>query len=111
MPENSNKETRAFEETFYNQVAQEIKNKEINEALWTKALSESGNDKKFAEALYIKFRVQNLKDQYDFSKEKEELDRRSLDKKKLDKTAGKVFLYLFIFLLSFAVIMLMKIAY
>jgi len=59
----SSKEQRKFEEQLYDTVTAEIERNEINKALWTKALADSDNDKQRAQALYIKYRVQKLKDE------------------------------------------------
>lgn len=58
----SSKEQRKFEEQLYDAVTAEIERNEIHKALWTKARADSGNDKQQAQALYIKYRVQKLKD-------------------------------------------------
>ena len=39
---------------YYEQVAEEIENKEINKGIWARAMSESGGDRNKAESLYIK---------------------------------------------------------
>lgn len=59
----SSKEQRKFEEQLYGAVTAEIERNEIHKALWTKALADSDNDKQQAQALYIKYRVQKLKDE------------------------------------------------
>jgi hypothetical protein len=46
---------------YYEQVAEEIENKEINKGIWARATSESGGDRNKAESLYIKYRVRELK--------------------------------------------------
>lgn len=58
----STKEHRRTEEQLYSIVVEEIERNEINKALWAKALSDSDNDKNKTRALYIKYRVQRLKD-------------------------------------------------
>jgi hypothetical protein len=46
---------------YYEQVAEEIENKEINKGIWARAMSESDGDRNKAESLYIKYRVKELK--------------------------------------------------
>lgn len=50
---------------YYDAVAAELKNRQINEGLWARALAESGADDSRARARYIKLRV-------DFLREKEQ---------------------------------------
>lgn len=50
---------RKHEEELFNIVSEEIENEEINQALWTKAVANSGNNKGRTMSLYIKYRVQN----------------------------------------------------
>lgn len=58
----SSKEQRKADEYLYSAVTEEIERNEIHKPLWTKALAGSDNDKQRAQALYIKYRVQKLKD-------------------------------------------------
>lgn len=51
------------EEAYYEMTAAEIKNGNIRSGLWAKALSESLGDEKKAGAIYIKLRVQSMRDE------------------------------------------------
>lgn len=53
---------RKIEEALYEAVSKEIGAGNIKEGLWTKALSESEGDESKASALYIRLRVQAMKD-------------------------------------------------
>lgn len=54
---------RLVEEQLYGHVAQELKRGIRREGLWAKALADSdGNDEK-AKALYLKYRVQSIRDE------------------------------------------------
>ncbi len=59
----SSKEQRKFEEKLYSKVVEEIENNEINKGLWAKALANSDYNDNKTRALYIKYRVQKLKDE------------------------------------------------
>lgn len=54
---------RIVEEQLYDIVAKEIKNGNIREGLWAKALAKSEGDQERANSLYIEYRVQSLKDE------------------------------------------------
>lgn len=68
----STKEQRKTEEYLYSLVTEEIERNEIQKSLWTKALADSDNDKQKTQALYIKYRVQKLKDEIS---DREEIER------------------------------------
>jgi hypothetical protein len=53
---------RVIEDRFYEQVAIEMSNNEINLGTWTRAKANANGDKGKTEALYIKYRVQALHD-------------------------------------------------
>tara|TARA_A100001015_G_scaffold250525_1_gene289001 strand:- start:189 stop:881 length:693 start_codon:yes stop_codon:yes gene_type:complete len=53
---------RLDEEYFYELVAKEVSNNFRKDGLWAKALADSGGDETSAKALYIKYRMQSLKD-------------------------------------------------
>lgn len=55
---------RLAEEQLYETVALEIKNHELREGLWAKALAEAKGDQDQAKGVYIKLRVQSLKDEF-----------------------------------------------
>jgi len=73
----STKEQRKLDEQLYSVVTDEIERNEIYKPLWTKALADSDNDKQRAQALYIKYRVQKLKDEMRFEKEREQANERA----------------------------------
>ncbi len=63
MFNNFSKEQRKKDELLYTVVTEEIERNEIHKALWTKSVADSDNNKERAQALYIKYRVQKLKDE------------------------------------------------
>lgn len=67
----SSKEQRKTEEYLYSIVTEEIESNEIKKPLYVKALADSDNDKQKAQALYIKYRVQKLKDEISDQQEAE----------------------------------------
>jgi len=72
----STKEQRKVEEQLYSSVTEEIERNEIHKPLWTRALANSDNDKQKAQALYIKYRVQKLKDEISDQQELQREQRR-----------------------------------
>ncbi len=101
MSRYSSLKARANEELLYSQVAEEIEKNEINKGLWAKALSESGNIDSSAKALYIKLRVQSLKDEIEFLHESE---RGKISRKNLDNIAKVIFWSITIFLTIYVVL-------
>lgn len=75
----SSKEQRKVEEQLYSAVAEEIDRNEIHKALWTRALADSNNDKQKAQALYIKYRVQKLKDEISDQQEAQKEERKRIE--------------------------------
>ena len=61
---------RLSEEYLYELVAKEISSGVKRDGLWAKALSESGMNEELAKAVYIKLRVQSLKDELVLKNEK-----------------------------------------
>lgn len=59
------------EERLYEQVYEEVSNNQIRTGLWAKALSESYGDEYAAKSIYIKLRVESIKDEL-ISYEKEQ---------------------------------------
>jgi len=53
---------RKFEEKLYNEVAQELHQGKKHDATWAKALATAKGDNGLAQGLYIKYRVQSMKD-------------------------------------------------
>lgn len=49
------------DEKFYTQVSEELKHRPVIPGLWTKAFSESNGNEAQAKALYIRYRVAQLK--------------------------------------------------
>ena len=54
---------RIAEEKLYEIVVEEMKRNEKREGLWAKAIVEANGDRESAQAVYIKLRVQALKDE------------------------------------------------
>lgn len=73
----SSKEQRKTEEQLYAVVVDEIERNEINKALWAKALADSDNDENKTRALYIKYRVQKLKDEISDNQEAQRQQQRA----------------------------------
>lgn len=67
----SSKDQRKYEEELYGIVVNEIERNEINKALWARALSDSDNNENKTRGLYIKYRVQKLKDEISDKREVE----------------------------------------
>src|ERR1017187_7565518 len=64
---------QAGDDEFYDEVARELQEKSLVAGLWTKAFAEMDGDDAKARALYIKYRVANLKDKREaFLKQKRE---------------------------------------
>ena len=58
-----------LEEQLYEQVVVELSNGKKRDGLWAKAISNSSGVEEKAKALYIKYRVQSIKDEIEVSKE------------------------------------------
>jgi len=56
---------RLQEEQLYEQVIQELSQGEKRAGLWAKALADSDGSEQRAESLYIRYRVQSIKDEID----------------------------------------------
>lgn len=59
---------RLVEEKIYEQVFREIESGLRRDGLWAKALQESRGNEQEAKALYIKFRVQSIKDEAEIAR-------------------------------------------
>ncbi len=57
------------DEEFYKTVAEELREKRINEALWTKATAKAMGDENKVRAVYIQLRVQQLMQEHWKSRE------------------------------------------
>lgn len=64
-------ESRLFEEEIYAQVAEELAQGKRKDSLWAKALAESDGIENKAKSLYIKYRVQSIKDEIEVSEKNE----------------------------------------
>lgn len=60
---NSPAKSRIIEEKLYEQVVNELAQGLIREGLWAKALANSEGSEQSAKALYMKYRVQSIKDE------------------------------------------------
>ena len=62
---------------LYDSVADELRHKVLTPGLWTRAVAESGGDVDTARALYIRFRVAELKEheREEFERQKQEAER------------------------------------
>lgn len=58
---------RIREEKLYEIVAKEMKHDQIRDGLWTKAVEESEGNESLAKSLYIKYRIQSLKDELEIT--------------------------------------------
>ena len=67
------KEGRKREEIVYEMVIAELEKGYKNKGLLAKALADSGGEKSKAESIYIKYRVQSLKDEIETKEENEQL--------------------------------------
>lgn len=81
----SSKEQRKVEEPLYSAVTEEIERNEIYKPLWIKALADSDNNQQKTQALYIKYRVQKLKDEIS-----DQQDAQKEQKKREDQLQAKV---------------------
>jgi F0F1-type ATP synthase assembly protein I len=71
----SSKESRKTIEYLYSIVTKEIEQNEIHKPLYTKALADAQGNQQRAQSLYIKYRVQKLKDEISDNLEKQEKER------------------------------------
>lgn len=55
---------RISDELLYEAVMEEINSGKVRQGLWGKALSESKGDQLLTQSMYIKLRVESLKDEY-----------------------------------------------
>jgi len=58
---------RLQEEQLYEQIAQELESGERRDGLWVKALANAQGAEEKAQGLYIKYRVQSIKDEYELT--------------------------------------------
>lgn len=60
---NNSAKSRIIEEQLYEQVANELDQGAVRKGLWAKALAHSGGSEQTTKALYMKYRVQSIKDE------------------------------------------------
>jgi hypothetical protein len=69
---------RVAEERIYELVMREIESGQRRDGLWLKAVENSGGDEKRAKILYIKYRVQSMKDEIEISQSIREAEEKSI---------------------------------
>jgi len=85
---------RKFEEELYERVTNEISEGYKRDGLWTKALVDASGDQEKAKPLYIKYRIQSLKDEL-IIQQQEEL--RIESKKQSDQLLVGCYVFFLIF--------------
>ena len=68
--------TRLSEDDLFEKAYDELQNDELIKGVWARALSESDGDEKKAEALYLKLRVQQIKDEKHLSAQKKKAQKK-----------------------------------
>ena len=81
--------TRLSDDELFEQAYDELQNDELIKSVWARALSESDGDEKKAEALYLKLRVQQIKDKKHLSAQKKQANKKAQQKKKLEEERVK----------------------
>jgi len=71
---NFRSKARLIEEQYYEIVSSEIEAGLVKKGLWMKAYAQSNGNERLAESLYVKLRVQSLKDEVELLKERMEGD-------------------------------------
>jgi hypothetical protein len=79
---------RLLEEQLYEQVVNELSNGQRRNGLWAKALANSDGAEEKAKALYIKYRVQSIKDEFEVTEAIKEQDE-ILNKQKTEEENWK----------------------
>jgi len=74
--------TRLLEEMLYKQVAQELRQGIRRDGLWAMAIANSSGVEEEARALYIRYRVQSIKDELEISEALAEEELASIAKRK-----------------------------
>lgn len=87
------KKIKELEEKLYEKVASEIRERAIDQGIWTKALSESDGEKNRAESIYIKLRVNKLKDKsiQDYNSRKKEVQEQQSDEDAIEVVQNVAF--------------------
>jgi hypothetical protein len=79
---------RLLEEQIYEAVALEISKGKVKPGLWAKALSQTNGNEKLTQSVYIKLRVQNIKDEDEVQNDIErEMDRRAAEREAQEAAA------------------------
>ncbi|MTW19738.1 hypothetical protein, partial [Allochromatium palmeri] len=79
-------ESRLFEEQIYAQVVGELAQGMRRDGLWAKALAESDAKEEKAKSLYIKYRVQSIKDEIAISEKIKKIEKeRQANKAEIEK--------------------------
>lgn len=75
---------------LYDSVADELHHKVLAPGMWTRALAESGGDVNAARALYIQFRVAQLKEQEreEIARQKQEMEREEQQRRLVHKRSA-----------------------
>ena len=81
--------TRLSDDDLFEQAYDELQNDELIKSVWARALSESDGDEKKAEALYLKLRVQQIKDEKHVSAQKKQAKKKAQQKKKLEEDKAR----------------------
>ena len=79
---------RLLEEQIYEAVALEISQGKVKPGLWAKALSQTNGNEKLTQSVYIKLRVQNIRDEDEVQNDIErEMDRRAAEREAQEAAA------------------------
>ena len=88
LPENP--KSRLSDDDLFERALDEVQNKKMVKAVWARALSESDGNEKKAEALYLKLRVQQIKDKKLLSAQKKRAEKKAEHKKKLEQERAEL---------------------
>lgn len=81
----ANPKSRLSDDDLFERALDEVQNKKMIKGVWARALSESDGNEKKAEALYLKLRVQQIKDKKLLSAQKKQAEKKAEHKKKLEQ--------------------------
>jgi hypothetical protein len=84
-----NPKSRLSDDGLFEKAYDELHNSNLVKGVWGRALSESGGDEKKAEALYLKLRVQQIKDEKHLSAQKKQARKKVERKKQLVEERAK----------------------
>lgn len=107
------KEGRLRESVIYEEVMKEIKSGKRHDGIWGQAFSETNGNKKKADALYIKLRVQSVKDELkihndNLFKKKKNNQNKTISNENNDEFGKFVLFIFFASLLFMAIVMFIK---